>query len=267
MQIFTKFRIYLRDWANKLCGTPILSIDYSLSPENKYPTALQELVDIYFALTSQSAEIKELLGFNPENIILCGDSAGGSLIIALTLVLNDVRKKIDVKMPKEIVAIYPLTLLRLNPSPSRIFTLFDTFLTVGVVLCVADAYSRIVNCDLDFAQNDSADFNKEKVWYRREIFERRLQEINKMAECAYLSPLLYEDFNSLNDVGLSIVVGEFDPLLDDGVELIKRWKGKKQLDVVENLTHGFLYFKAISKEANEACELALQKIIQVCSAI
>ena len=43
---------YLRDWTNKLGSVPILSIDYSLSPDHKYPCALQECLDLYLYITS-----------------------------------------------------------------------------------------------------------------------------------------------------------------------------------------------------------------------
>jgi len=80
---------------NNYLGTPILSVDYSLSPEAKYPIALQEILDCYLWLISKDPSVKEMLGFDPKKIVICGDSAGGNLTCALSLVLNDIRKSIN----------------------------------------------------------------------------------------------------------------------------------------------------------------------------
>lgn len=45
--------IYLRDWARKLSGVPIISVDYSLAPEKKWPAAIQDILDVYLWLTSK----------------------------------------------------------------------------------------------------------------------------------------------------------------------------------------------------------------------
>ena len=36
--------IYLRDWAQRLNDAAIVSVDYALSPKNKYPVALQQVL-------------------------------------------------------------------------------------------------------------------------------------------------------------------------------------------------------------------------------
>ncbi|TFF90657.1 MAG: steryl acetyl hydrolase, partial [Promethearchaeota archaeon] len=49
--------------------TKVLSIDYRLAPENRYPTHLNDCVYAYQWLLSQ--------GISPNNILIAGDSAGG----------------------------------------------------------------------------------------------------------------------------------------------------------------------------------------------
>jgi acetyl esterase len=83
--------VYIRDWSNKTPNVPILSIGYSVSPEAKFPTALQEVMDTYLYLTSGDPAILLMLGFHPKRITLCGDSAGATLLTALTMALNDIR--------------------------------------------------------------------------------------------------------------------------------------------------------------------------------
>ena len=99
--------LYLRDWATKLNGIPILSVDYSLSPKHKYPKQLQQLLDSFLFIIDKSEEI---LGFKVKKVVICGDSAGGNLAIALTLVLDRIRKQTEVEniplIPKGVVCFY-----------------------------------------------------------------------------------------------------------------------------------------------------------------
>lgn len=61
-------------------GCTVYSIEYSLSPENKYPTALNECEKVYLKLRENHPESK---------IAFTGDSAGGGLCIALALRLKE----------------------------------------------------------------------------------------------------------------------------------------------------------------------------------
>ena len=57
-----------------LSRTRILSIDYRMAPEHKHPAALDDCLTAYRRLTEQ--------GFDPQHIVLGGDSAGGNLVLA-----------------------------------------------------------------------------------------------------------------------------------------------------------------------------------------
>jgi len=59
----------------------ILSIDYRLAPEYPFPAPLEDCVTAYNWLLSN--------GFNSENIIIAGESAGGNLTLATLLKLKD----------------------------------------------------------------------------------------------------------------------------------------------------------------------------------
>lgn len=69
----------------------ILSVDYSLSPQNPFPVALQEVLDCYLWLVSGQKNVESIIGFQPENVAICGDSAGGNLSMALALALGQIR--------------------------------------------------------------------------------------------------------------------------------------------------------------------------------
>jgi acetyl esterase len=62
-----------------------VSVDYALSPEAKFPQALEECV----AVVRWVAECGADWGFDPTHILLGGDSAGGNLALGTGLALRD----------------------------------------------------------------------------------------------------------------------------------------------------------------------------------
>ena len=74
-------QIYSRVLA-KDTNLPIFSIDYRLSPDHKYPDALEDCWNVYSWLVKYS---KINLNINTSKIILMGDSAGGNLVASLTI--------------------------------------------------------------------------------------------------------------------------------------------------------------------------------------
>lgn len=63
------------------CQMKVLAIDYRLAPEHPFPAALQDALAAYQCLFSQ--------GYDPSNIVIAGDSAGGGLAIAMLISLRD----------------------------------------------------------------------------------------------------------------------------------------------------------------------------------
>jgi len=66
-------------------GTVVVSVDYRLAPENKYPAALD---DTYAALCWVRDQADEL-GIDPRKLVIGGSSAGGNLAAAACLVARD----------------------------------------------------------------------------------------------------------------------------------------------------------------------------------
>ncbi|XP_024151493.1 lipase, hormone-sensitive a [Oryzias melastigma] len=123
---------YLRSWSKEL-GVPVLSVDYSLSPEAPFPRALEECFYAYcWALNNC-----HLLGSTAERICLAGDSAGGNLCITVSMRALSA----GIRVPDGIMAAYPATLLTTDASPSRLLTLLDPLLPLGVLARCLNAYA------------------------------------------------------------------------------------------------------------------------------
>ncbi|XP_012685000.1 lipase, hormone-sensitive a isoform X2 [Clupea harengus] len=125
---------YLKSWSRQL-GVPILSVDYSLAPEAPFPRALEECFYAYcWALQNC-----HLLGSTAERVCLAGDSAGGNLCITVSMraISNGVR------VPDGIMAAYPATLLTADASPSRLLTLIDPMLPLGVLCKCINSYAGV----------------------------------------------------------------------------------------------------------------------------
>ncbi|RCI17305.1 hypothetical protein L249_3237 [Ophiocordyceps polyrhachis-furcata BCC 54312] len=76
----------LLGWASKT-GLPIVSIDYGKAPEYPYPHAINECFDAYVTIVRTQGRCIGLSGREPPQIALSGDSAGGNLAVATTLMV------------------------------------------------------------------------------------------------------------------------------------------------------------------------------------
>jgi acetyl esterase/lipase len=80
---------------------PVLSIDYKLSPEYKFPEAIDQIYEVYVWLLDNAHQ----LGLSTEKIIITGDSAGGylTLVLAIKSITNGIR------VPDLLMPFYPST--------------------------------------------------------------------------------------------------------------------------------------------------------------
>jgi acetyl esterase len=68
-------------------GAVVVSVDYRLAPENKFPTAVQDAYDALCWVNEHAAEI----GGDRQRIAVTGDSAGGNLSAAISLMARDLK--------------------------------------------------------------------------------------------------------------------------------------------------------------------------------
>lgn len=86
-------------------GGEVVNVDYRVAPTDRYPAALNDCVTAYKTLLD--------FGYKGEDILLVGESAGGGLVLAVTLYLKDHH----LPLPKALIAISPWTeLAAIAPS-------------------------------------------------------------------------------------------------------------------------------------------------------
>lgn len=98
----------------KMQGYFLQIIDYRLLPKNKYPVPVEDCYCTY----QWVLDYADMLGINQDKIVVAGDSAGGNLAAAVTLMLWD-RVRIS---PLGAVLIYPVIDRRIITGSMKKFT-------------------------------------------------------------------------------------------------------------------------------------------------
>eukprot|EP00029_Vermamoeba_vermiformis_P011826 TRINITY_DN662_c0_g1_i1.p1 TRINITY_DN662_c0_g1~~TRINITY_DN662_c0_g1_i1.p1 ORF type:complete len:949 (-),score=206.38 TRINITY_DN662_c0_g1_i1:146-2992(-) len=218
---------YLREWA-KASGALIISVDYTLAPDAKYPYALDECYYVYEWLVSG----KNQLGIHPSKIILAGDSAGGNFVLGVTFkaIANGIR------VPDALLCSYPALDLRRMPTPSRLMFMEDILVPHYFLEICLKAYC-------EGAGDPFSDPLLSPVLADDEL-------LSKLPDQMYF------------------FCGGYDPLLDDTALFTKRLDqvGKNyEFFLHPGLPHGFLNFGSFLVDAHTAmiqeCDV-LTKIVK-----
>jgi len=119
--------LWLSQWLSTAVGRDVSVVypHYSLSPEATYPTALNELYAVYAWLRRRF-----------RRVCVSGDSAGGNLAAALTLLLIAEGQPV----PDGVVLAYPALNLNPTPSASRSLHLNDPIVPVTLLSKLAASY-------------------------------------------------------------------------------------------------------------------------------
>jgi acetyl esterase/lipase len=248
---------FVKEFANNLKGLTILSLDYLPGPEATFPVAPQQVLDTYLWLTSGKQEVKDKIGFHPEEIVLLGDSSGGNLVTQLLVILNELRHMgtgLSPKMPKAAVACWPKSSLQFDIFPSLMSCMFDSLLSMQLLLGACVAYIPMLKRD----DNDNWNLVTDNHTIPLDFL---LRDDYKVIESPILSPVNYDKMDQLSDVKLNVLALGNDPLLDESLELAKRWKGKTRLLVLEGTAHGGFIFNYFSKVGSR-CVLATTEMIK-----
>lgn len=194
----------------------VAAVEYRLAPEYKFPVPLE---DCYAA--AKALFTGELVpDLDPDTIILAGDSAGGNMAAAVSLMARD-RGEFA---PKNQILIYPATYLEYENPPFR--SVYDNgsdyILTMGKMRDYVDLY-----------------LNNEE--------ERK----NK-----YVSPLRETDFS--NQPRTLILTAEFDPIRDEGEAYGKRLLqagNEVEMYRLNDAIHGFFSLGVKSQHMRDSLKL------------
>ena len=182
-------------------GQYVVAVEYRLAPEDKFPAGLEDCYAV--AKTLYSGDF--MLNIKPENITLIGDSAGGNLCAALSLMARD-RGEFR---PNRQILIYPATYndyTENSPFPSVKENGTDYLLTAGKMQDYIDLYAR----------NEEDKKNP------------------------YFAPYIAEDLANQPDT--LILTCEFDPLRDEGEAYGKRLKeagNYVEIHRIKDALHGY----------------------------
>ena len=139
---------YLREICNKI-GIPILGINYAGAPEYPYPEGLNDCYQAYMWVIDHC---KEELGFEPEKIILSGDSSGGNFALCLNFLLLTINlyegKKIHT--PDFLFPLYPCSnASKRNMSLSLASSIEDSKITIKGLKYINESYRGYYPNELD----------------------------------------------------------------------------------------------------------------------
>ncbi|ANN71794.1 alpha/beta hydrolase [Bordetella bronchialis] len=190
-------------------GAQVLSVHYRRAPENPYPAPTE---DAYEALTWAARETG-LLGVDPDRIAVAGDSAGGNLAAACTLLARD-RGGPRLCMQ---ALIYPTLDADLD-TPSYLHNTQDAFLT------------------------------REAMAFALESF---LPRAMTGRDEGYALPMRAADHAGLPPACL--ILADHDPLLDDGrryAEKLRAAGNAVEMHIGQGMIHGFLRARRMSAVAD-----------------
>lgn len=199
----------------------VISVDYRLAPENPFPAGLN---NVYNILQWTYKNAKSING-DEKNIAVVGDSAGGNLSAAVSLMSRDKNGPPIVCQ----VLIYPST--NIFELKTKSWSYFANKFNISV-----------------------EDMEKYISLYAPREEDRKNP---------YASPLLSKDFSKLPDT--LVITAEIDPLRDEGEyygEKLKESGVQVDISRYEGIIHGFITMDKITNKADDALNeisLFLQK--------
>lgn len=195
----------------------VVSVEYRLAPEHPFPTGLE---DCYTA--AKAIFTKEFcLHVEPEEITIIGDSAGGNLAAAVSLLARD-RGEF---LPKQQILIYPAVnndYTETSPFVSVHENGTDFLLTAGKMQDYIELY----------AKNEEDKKNP------------------------YFAPILQKDLK--NQPRTLIITAEFDPLRDEGEaygEALQKAGNEVEVHRIKDALHGFFALGIKSFHVRESFEI------------
>lgn len=192
----------------------VISVDYRLAPEHRFPAAIEDAVASYRWVREHSRK----LNIDPDRLVVAGDSAGGTLA---TIVCQQQIQK-DKPTPDRQFLIYPMT-DQLEDYPSRHQENEQILLTWDGAEWFGEQY--VSEGDVDSLEDPR-------------ISPLRFNQLEKMPPTLIATA----GFDPLRDEALAYA------------DRLKKEKVEVQHEHYENLVHGFVTFAGVSGKGQYACE-------------
>ena len=202
-----------------LTGCRVASVDYRLAPEHPFPAGLE---DFYGAARGLLENPSRAGLTDAEKIVLVGDSAGGNLAAAVSLLLREQGHRV----PRRQILLYPVTHWDHDPTTSP----FESVRRHG------EDY-RLTNTEVE----DYFDM------YVPDPVQRR----NRL-----VSPLMAGDLSAQPDTLL--ITAELDLLCDEGeayAHALAEAGNRVSVHRIEHAVHGFITLPRFARPLKEAYEL------------
>jgi len=200
----------------KLTGHKVASVDYRLAPEAPFPLGLE---DCYEA--AREMFLNNKFGISPENIVLIGDSAGGNLAAAVSLLACD-RKEF---FPSRQILIYPV---------------------------LASDHSK--NSPFKSVQENGNGYllTSKRVQDYTELYCSREDDFNN----PYFAPLLAKDFSKMPST--LIITAQYCPLRDEGEQFGRKLEEAgvyTKIVRVSDAIHGYFSLPVWFKKVRNTYEI------------
>jgi acetyl esterase len=192
----------------------VLSVDYRLAPEHPFPAAVEDA----YATVEWVQEHGEAISVDPDRIAVGGDSAGGNLAAATTLVSRD----------------------RDGPALAHQLLIYPA------------VTSPVLERFASYEENGEGYFLETETmeWFGDQYVQREADYRN-----AYFAPLLARDLSGLPPA--TVLTAGFDPLRDEGQAYAERLDSAG-VDVeqrnYEAMIHGFVSMLGLVDRAEDAVD-------------
>lgn len=203
----------------------VIAVEYSLAPEFPFPCALE---DCYAAAREIITNPSEY-GLSDEEVVLIGDSAGGNLAAAVSLLARD-RGEFSVSRQ---VLIYP---------------------SVGNDYSESSPFKSVHDNGTDYI------LTAKRIEEYQALYASSAEDYRN----PYFAPLLENDLSNQPDT--MIITAEFDPLRDEGEAYgikLKNAGNNVKIYRMKNTLHGFISLNPSIKPVGKAYEMIAEYIQNV----
>lgn len=267
----------LTHWANEMPGCTIIAPEINNAPDYRFPSQLQQLLDVYLWLTTIATkqQLQSSLGLTSDikKIILVGESSGAMHIFGLLYVLNDIKNNyncsneikarhsvecINIQMPTSIHVIYPALTMSKSVVPSLLLTPHHFFITPHFCATTALAYAPYHPCvDLNILNKPIYDGYSEGRM--RHLFNQTNDDV---LDHQYSNALAYQPMESLKSIKLHIAAVKNDIWIDYLIELMKKWQGECTYHVMGDLCHGYMMMPFLGEPYHTAIKVTVDQMKQ-----